>query len=218
MKVILKENIEDLGKKGDIIRVAAGYGRNYLIPKKIALEVTPTNTKMIEMVQKSLRKGLEKDMATFKSQVDKLNDITLTFERKAGEKDAIFGSVSVADIRDALAALGMEIEKKKIVLDEPIKRLGNFTIPIKVFHDERAEIKLEVNKEGAALETAEEKKEEPVVVAEEATPEAEPVEEAQVPDDKPSTEAPVEEIPEEAPEAETTEPSEEAIAPDKKDE
>ena len=67
MKVILKENIEDLGKKGDIIRVAPGYGRNYLIPKKIALEVTPTNTKMIEMVQKSLRKGLEKDMATFKT-------------------------------------------------------------------------------------------------------------------------------------------------------
>ena len=224
MKVILKENIEDLGKKGDIIRVAAGYGRNYLIPKKIALEVTPTNTKMIEMVQKSLRKGLEKDMATFKSQVDKLNDITLTFERKAGEKDAIFGSVSVADIRDALAALGMEIEKKKIVLDEPIKRLGNFTVPIKVFNDERAEIKLEVNKEGAALETAEEvvvaeeKKEEPVVVAEEAKPEAEPVEEAQAPDDKPSTEAPVEEISEVAPEAETTETPEESGTPDKKDE
>ncbi len=220
MKIILKESIEDLGKKGDIIRVAPGYGRNYLIPKKIALEVTSTNTKMIEMVQKALRKGLEKDIATFKSLIDRLNDTTLTFERKAGEKDAIFGSVSVADIRDALTALGMEIEKKKILLDEPIKRLGNYTIPIKVFHDERAEIKLEVNKEGAVLEEgeAEEKKEEPPVVPEEPTPEPEPINEVQDPEDKNSTEVPLEVISETAPEAEATEKSEGSETPDKKDE
>ncbi len=206
MKVILKESIEDLGKKGDIIRVAPGYGRNYLIPKKIAMEVTPTNTKMIEMVQKSLRKGLEKDMATFKSQVEKLNEITLTFDRKAGEKDAIFGSVNVGDIRDALIALGIEIEKKKILLDEPIKRLGNYTVPIKVFHDERAEIKLEVNKEGAALEVAE-----PTVEVQE--PEA-----MTEPEEKESAESPVEEVVEAAPEAETTEQPEESETQDKKDE
>lgn len=157
MKVMLKENIEDLGKKGDVVRVAPGYGRNYLIPKKIALEVTPSNTRMIEMVQKSLRKGLEKEMATYKSLAEKLNTVTLAFERKAGEKDHIFGSVSVSDIREALAAQGLDIEKKKILLDEPIKHLGNYTVAIKVFHEERAEIKLEVKKEGAALEPEEDK-------------------------------------------------------------
>ena len=148
MRVILKDNIENLGKKGDIVKVAQGYGRNYLLPKQLALEVTSTNMKMVEMVQKSLRKGLEKEMKVYQSLIEKLNAVSLTFTRKAGEKDSIFGSVSVTDIRDALAELGFDLEKKKILLDEPIKRLGNYTVPIKVFHEDRAEIKLEVAKEG----------------------------------------------------------------------
>jgi large subunit ribosomal protein L9 len=152
MKVILKDNIEYLGKKGDIVKVAPGYGRNYLLPKKLALEVTASNMKMIEMVQKSLRKGLEKEMKVYQSLIEKLNAVTLTFSRKSGEKDTIFGSVSVTDIRDALAEQSFEVEKKKILLDEPIKRLGNYTIPIKVFHDDRAQIKLEVVREGGAEE------------------------------------------------------------------
>jgi len=152
MKVILKDNIENLGKKGDIVKVAPGYGRNYLLPKKLALKVTATNMKMIEMVQKSLRKGLEKEMKVYLSLIEKLNAVTLTFTRKAGEKDAIFGSVSVTDIREALVELGFDIEKKKILLDEPIRRLGNYTVPIKVFHDDRAEIKLGVAREGGPVE------------------------------------------------------------------
>ncbi len=148
MKIVLKDNIENLGKKGDIVKVAPGYGRNYLLPTKLALEVTATNMKMIEMVQKSLRKGLEKEMKVYLSLIEKLNAVTLTFPRKAGEKGAIFGSVSITDIRDALAELNFDIEKKRILLDEPIKRLGNYTVPIKVFHDDRAEIKLEVTREG----------------------------------------------------------------------
>ena len=152
MKVILKDNIENLGKKGDIVKVAPGYGRNYLLPKKLALEVTATNMKMIEMVQKSLRKGLEKEMKVYLSLIEKLNAVALTFTRKAGEKDAIFGSVSVTDIREALVELGFDIEKKKILLDEPIRRLGNYTVPIKVFHDDRAEIKLGVAREGGPVE------------------------------------------------------------------
>ncbi len=154
MKVILKDNIENLGKKGDIVNVASGYGRNYLVPKKMALEVTGTNFKMIEMVQTSLRKGLEKEMKIYQSVIEKLNAVTLTFSRKAGEKDVIFGSVSVTDIRDALAELGFEFEKKRILLEEPIKRLGNFTVPIKVFQDEKALIKLEVSKEGEPEDVA----------------------------------------------------------------
>lgn len=149
MKIILKENIENLGKRGDIINVAAGYGRNYLIPRKLALQVTPSNMKMIEMEQKALRKKLEGEVKSFQSVIDQLNQTALSFERKAGDKDVIFGSVSTSDIKEALDKLGIEVEKKKILLAEPIKRLGNFTVPIKVFHDEQPEIKIEVKKERA---------------------------------------------------------------------
>jgi len=148
MKVILKENIENLGKKGDIVDVAPGYGRNYLLPKKMALAVTPTNMKMIEIEQKALQKRYEKDAASYQDVIDKLNQISLSFTRKAGEKDSIFGSVSASDIKEALDKQGLEIEKKKIMLEEPIKRLGNYSITIKIYHDEKAEVKVEVVKEG----------------------------------------------------------------------
>jgi len=148
MKIILKENIENLGKKGDIVNVAAGYGRNYLIPRKLALEVTPSNMKMIEMEQQALRKRLEKEILSYKGLVQKLNQVTLSFTRKTTEKDAIFGSVSSSDIKEELDKLGFEIDRKKILLDEPIRKLGNYVIPVKVFHEERAEIKVEVIAEG----------------------------------------------------------------------
>lgn len=149
MKVILKENIENLGKRGDIIDVAAGYGRNYLLPKNIALRVTPSNMKMIEMEQKALRKKLEKEMSSYNEIIGRLNQTTLTFKRKVGEKESLFGSVNVADIKEALDAAGFEIEKRKILLSEPIKTLGQHTIPVKVFHDDRAELKIAVVEEGA---------------------------------------------------------------------
>lgn len=152
MKIILKENIENLGKRGDVIDVADGYGRNYLIPRKLAIKVTPSNMKMIEMEQKALRKKLEQEVLSFQGEIEKLNQISLSFERKAGDKDVIFGSVSTTDIKEALEKQGIEIEKKKILLPEPIKRLGNFTVAVKVFHDEQAEIKVEVKKEGAEEE------------------------------------------------------------------
>ncbi|MFC2163683.1 50S ribosomal protein L9 [Acidobacteriota bacterium] len=189
MRVILRENIENLGKKGDIVKIASGYGRNFLIPKKMAIEITPTNAKMIAIEQAALQKGLEQEMSTYNELIQQLSQISLSFVRKASEKDVIFGSVSSTDIRDALEDLGFNIEKKKIILDEPIKRLGHFTVPVKVFHEERAEIKIEVVKEGApteepkveeAPEMKEEKEtlpvasEEPVVVStEEAVPEEE---------------------------------------------
>jgi large subunit ribosomal protein L9 len=191
MKIILKENIENLGKKGDIVNVAAGYGRNYLVPKKMALEITPTNTKMIEIEQRSLKKGLEKEMKTYQTLIEQLNEVALTFERRAGDKDSIFGSVSTADIKDALSNLNFDIEKKKILLPDPIKKLGNYKVPIKIFHDQTAEISLEVNREGTPDQEAtpppDPKKEEV------ATPE---VPEASLPKAKKeeaATEAPVEE-------------------------
>ena len=181
MKIILKENIENLGKRGDIINVAAGYGRNYLIPRKLALQVTPSNMKMIEMEQKALRKKLEGEVKSFQSVIDQLNQTSLSFERKAGDKDVIFGSVSTSDIKEALDKLGIEVEKKKILLAEPIKRLGNFTVPIKVFHDEQPEIKIEVKKERAEDEkkkpaVSEEKAEEKETVKAEDKKEESPVE------------------------------------------
>jgi len=155
MKIILKENIENLGKRGDVIDVADGYGRNFLIPRKLALQVTPSNMKMVEMEQKALRKKLEQEVQSFQGLIEQLDQTSLTFERKAGDKDVIFGSVSATDIKEALEKLGIEIEKKKILLTEPIKRLGNYTVAVKVFHDERADIKVEVKKEGAEEEEKE---------------------------------------------------------------
>ncbi len=207
MKVILKDNIENLGKKGDIVKVAPGYGRNYLLPKKLALKVTATNMKMIEMVQKSLRKGLEKEMKVYLSLIEKLNAVTLTFTRKAGEKDAIFGSVSVTDIREALVKLGFDIEKKKILLDEPIKRLGNYTVPIKVFHDDRAEIKLEVAREGGPeeAEPSEPEATETLIAAEAEEKEPEQAE-PEVKTPEPTAETPAPDAEPSGPEAETPEP------------
>ncbi len=147
MKVILKQDVESLGRKGDIVNVAPGYGRNFLIPRKLALRVTASNMKMIEIERQALKKKLEKERESYQDLIQRLNEVTLSFSRKAGEKDMIFGSVSAADVKDALDRLGFDIEKKKIVLDEPIKRLGHYTIPVKVFHDDKAMLRVEVRKE-----------------------------------------------------------------------
>jgi large subunit ribosomal protein L9 len=155
MKVILKVDVEKLGRKGDVVNVAPGFGRNYLIPRKLALEVTPSNMKMIEIERQALKKKVEQERLSFQDTIRKLNQVTLTFPRRAGEKDVIFGSVSAADVKEALDRLGFEIDKKKIHLDEPIKRLGNFTVPIKVYHEDKAEVKVVVVKEDAGSEESE---------------------------------------------------------------
>jgi large subunit ribosomal protein L9 len=155
MRVILKQDVENVGRKGDSVDVAAGFARNFLIPKRLAIEVTSSNIKMVEIERQALKKRAEKERLSSQELIQRLNQITLTFKKKAGEKDHIFGSVSSSDIKDGLQALGYDIEKKKICLDEPIKRVGNYTVPIKVYYDEQAEVKVEVLKE----ETEEEKKE-----------------------------------------------------------
>ncbi len=150
MKIILKQDVENVGRKGDIVKVAAGFGRNFLLPRKLAIEVTPSNVKMIEIERQALKKKVESERLSFRDLIGKLNEVTLSFARKAGEKDHIFGSVSAADIKDGLDKLGFDIDKKKIVLDEPLKRLGNYSVTIKVFHDDKAEIKVAVVKEEEA--------------------------------------------------------------------
>jgi large subunit ribosomal protein L9 len=155
MKVILKVDVEKLGHKGDIVNVTPGFGRNYLLPRKLAIAVTPSNIKMIEIERQSLKKKVEQERQSFQETIHNLNQVTLTFARRAGEKDVIFGSVSAADVKEALDRMGFEIDKKKIHLDEPIKRLGNFTVPIKVYHEDKAEVKVVVVKEAGGPGEAE---------------------------------------------------------------
>jgi len=149
MKVILKEDVEKLGRRGDVINVAPGFGRNYLIPRKMAIAVTPTNIKMIEIEGAALKKKLEIERKSFQSLAEKLSQVTVTFTRRAGETDVIFGSVSAGDVKEALDGLGYDIDKKKILLDEPIKRLGHFTVPIKISTEDRTEVKIVVAREEA---------------------------------------------------------------------
>jgi len=158
MKVILREDVPNMGRKGDIVEVAPGYGRNYLIPKKIAIEVTPSNLKMIEIERKAILKRIEKEKLSAEELAENLRKLKLTFYRKAGEKDVIFGSVTSSDIQEALEKEGYKIDKKKILIEEPIKRLGNYSIPIKIYHDVTAEINIEVLRE-EPKESKEEKKE-----------------------------------------------------------
>jgi large subunit ribosomal protein L9 len=150
MKVILKQDVEKVGRKGDIVNVAPGFGRNYLIPRQLALEVTASNIKMIEVERRALKKKAEQERQSYQGLIQKLGQVTLTFARRAGETDVIFGSVSAADIQEGLDKLGFEVDKKKIQLDEPIKRLGNFSVPVKVYHEDKAEVKVVVVKEEAA--------------------------------------------------------------------
>jgi large subunit ribosomal protein L9 len=147
MKVILKHDVEKVGRKGDIVNVASGFGRNYLVPRKLAIEVTASNLKMVEIERQALKKKVEQERQSFQGTIQKLSQVTLTFPRRAGEKDVIFGSVSAGDVKEALDKLGFEVDKKRIQLDEPIKRLGNFTVPVKVYHEDKAEVKIVVVKE-----------------------------------------------------------------------
>lgn len=149
MKVILKQDVEKLGRRGDVVNVAPGFGRNYLIPRKMALAVTATNLKTIEIERQALKKKAEAERKSFQTLAQKLNEVTLTFTRRSGEKDVIFGSVSSGDVKEALDGLGYDIDKKRILLDEPIKRLGNFAVAIKIGPDDRAEVKVVVAREEA---------------------------------------------------------------------
>ena len=147
MEIILVEDVTGVGQKGAVVNVKPGFARNYLLPRKLALEVTPSNMKMVDLERKALKKKVEAERLSYRDLIAQLNAVSLSFARKAGEKDHIFGSVSAGDIKEQLDKLGFEIDKKKIVLDEPIKRLGNYTVAVKVFHDDKAEVKVAAVKE-----------------------------------------------------------------------
>jgi large subunit ribosomal protein L9 len=147
MQIILQEDVEKLGTRGDVVNVAPGYARNYLLPHKLALEASPANLKRLEKIRVTLAKrtATEKDAA--QQQANLLNQVTVKFGRKAGENDQLFGSVTAADLADALKAQGFEMDKRRIQLDEPIKIIGEKTITVKLVHGVTAEFKAIVEKE-----------------------------------------------------------------------
>jgi len=147
MKVILKQEVEKLGKAGDIVKVAPGYGRNYLIPKKLALEATPGNVKVAEMerVAQARRDHREKEAATLLAR--EIVKLTATIRCKTGEGGSLYGSVTALDIADFLTAHKIEIDKRKIQLDEPIKAIGEYEVPIRLHREVTVPVKVVVEPE-----------------------------------------------------------------------
>jgi len=147
MEVILREDISNLGARGQVVKVAAGYARNFLIPKKLAVTATGSNKKIVEQERQShLRKeaklqGEAQDLAKL------VNGVSVTIKQKSGENDQLFGSVTSKDVADLLAAKGFTIDRRKIQLDEPIKSLGEFKVPVKLHKDVTAEVTVVVAKE-----------------------------------------------------------------------
>jgi large subunit ribosomal protein L9 len=147
MKVILKQDVEKLGKAGDIVKVAPGYGRNYLVPRKFAVEATPGNIKIIEIEKLALAKRdqREKDAASLLAR--ELVKLTVTVKRRTGEEGALYGSVTTQDIAEFLAARQIEIDKRKIQLEDPIKAIGEYQVPIRLHREVTTTIKVVVEPE-----------------------------------------------------------------------
>jgi large subunit ribosomal protein L9 len=147
MQIILQEDVEKLGNRGDVVTVKPGYARNFLLPNKLAVEATPGNMKALERIRGALAKKTATELDAAKKQADLLLGVTLTFKRKTGENDQMFGSVTSGDIADGLKAHRFEVDKRQVQLSEPIKTLGEFPVTVKVFRDVTAEIKVHVEKE-----------------------------------------------------------------------
>ncbi len=147
MKVILTSDVEKVGNLGDVIEVKKGFARNFLMPRKLAVEVSEHNLTLMKGRKKKHEKKLEMEKTSAVEQKQKLDGISITMRKKAGENDVLFGSVTTAEIEKELEAKGVSVEKRKIHLEEPIKRLGEFTAKIKLFKEVEAEIKIQVLKE-----------------------------------------------------------------------
>jgi large subunit ribosomal protein L9 len=147
MKVILKSDVERLGKTGDVVAVAAGYARNYLLPRGLALEATAHSVEQIEIEGKREEKARQRQAADAAALAQKLEQLSLTISKQAGESDKLFGTVTAMEIAEALVKEGHEIDKRKIELEEPIKTLGIYTIPVRLHTDVTAKVKVWVVKE-----------------------------------------------------------------------
>lgn len=147
MEVILKEDVPKLGHRGEVVKVAEGYGRNYLLPRKLAIEATKANKAVIEQMKQAAirRSAVEKADADALSK--QLEGVTLTFQRKAGEKDHLFGSVTSSDIAEGLEHKGFNIDRRKIQLHDPLKNLGEFDVPVRLHRDVTSRVKVVIEKE-----------------------------------------------------------------------
>jgi large subunit ribosomal protein L9 len=150
MEVILKEDVPKLGSRGDVVKVADGYGRNYLLPRKLAIEATRANRVVIEEMKQAAVRRHQRDKADAEALAQQFHGVSLTFRRKAGEKEHLFGSVTSADIAEALDAKGFNVDRRKIQLDEPLKQIGEFNVPVRLYRDVTANVKVVVEKEAAA--------------------------------------------------------------------
>jgi large subunit ribosomal protein L9 len=144
MEVILREHVDNLGRRGDVVKVASGYARNYLLPRKLALAVNEANKRQIERERKNAEARELEEKAQAEAFAKRLTETEISIPRRVGEHDALYGSVTSADIASALAAKGFEIDKRKIALPEPIKALGDVTVPVKIHRDVTAQVKVSV--------------------------------------------------------------------------
>jgi large subunit ribosomal protein L9 len=150
-KVLLREDVDDLGARGEIVRVRAGYARNYLLPRNLAVEATAGNVKGIESERAALLKKEAKERASAESQSEQIGKLDLEFRRKAGEQGALYGSVTSMDVAEALRERGYEIDRHRIHLREPLKRLGEYTVPVRLHREVTIDLKVRVAPEGEVI-------------------------------------------------------------------
>ena len=148
--VLLREDVDNLGTRGEIVRVKAGYARNYLLPRKLAVEATAGNVKQIEGERRALQKREARDRASAEGQAGQLRSLKLDFERKVGEHGLLYGSVTSMDIAEALREQGYEIDRRRIQLREPIKETGEFTVAVRLHREVTVELPVRVMPEGGA--------------------------------------------------------------------
>ena len=144
MQVILREDIDTLGRMGDVVKVADGYGRNYLVPMKKAIEATPKNVHAMDHAKKMVSDRIRKMKKEATVEADRIKAVSVLIKVKTGEEGKLFGAVTSKDIAEAVKAQGVEIDKRKIVLDEPIKRICDYTVTVKLHTDITADIKVSV--------------------------------------------------------------------------
>jgi large subunit ribosomal protein L9 len=150
MEVILREHVEHLGERGEVVKVAAGYARNYLLPRKLALLVTAGNKKQIERERAKFEAREAEEKKVINAQAEKLAGTEVVITRRVGDTQALYGSVTTADIAEALAAKGFDIDKRKLVLADPLKSIGEVDVPVKLHREITVNIKVKVVAEGAA--------------------------------------------------------------------
>jgi large subunit ribosomal protein L9 len=144
VKVVLRQDVEHLGERGQIVNVSPGFARNYLLPKKLAMEATPGNLRTFELQKKVWNARDAREVEEARAFAGKLESTRVTVAKKAGEHDTLYGSVTSSEIADLLAAQGIEVDRRKIQMDEPIKTLGTFEVPVKVHRQVTAKLTVQV--------------------------------------------------------------------------